>query len=237
MRRLPRLGAMLAALLLLATALHGLCRAPGFQLFGELVDRVETDERIVALTFDDGPREPYTRQILDVLQRHEARATFFVIGENAVKHPDLVRLAVARGHQIGNHSFSHSRLVLCSPAFALEELMLTDVLLREIGVRGPIRFRAPYGKKLFVLPLLLWITGRTHVLFDVIPDPPDYQRPEPEVLRDYVLEHVQPGSIVVLHDGGGPRGETVQAAEMIVAGLRARGFGLVTVDELLAQRP
>jgi len=231
-KRLPRIGALLAALLLLVVALHGLSRARGFQLFGEIIDRVETDEKLVALTFDDGPREPYTRQILDVLQRHGVKATFFVIGENAERHPGLVRLALSRGHQLGNHSYSHRRMVLCSAEFVCEEIERTDTLLRGLGVQGEIPFRAPYGKKLVVLPWVLSRMDRLHVLFDVVPDPPDYERPEPAVLRDYVVEHVRPGSIVVLHDGGGPRDETVAAVDLIVPALQAMGYRLVTVADL-----
>ena len=223
----------LLVLLVAAVVLHRVSKLQAWQLRGDLVHRVETAAPVVALTFDDGPREPDTRQILALLERLDVRATFFVLGENVERHPELVELALARGHQVANHSYSHARLVLRSADLVEREIRWTDDLLRPLGVPAPIRFRAPYGKKLLVLPWVLADLDKTHVTFDVVSTPGDYLSPPPAAIRDSVLARVRPGSIVVLHDGGGPRRATIAATAMIVTALRRRGYRFVTVDELL----
>src|SRR4029077_13079541 len=101
------------------------------QLFGDVFDRARTQERVLALTFDDGPREPDTRALLDVLDRERVRATFFMVGRAIERHPELAKDVVRRGHQVGNHSYSHARMVLVSTAFCREEITRTDALLRQ----------------------------------------------------------------------------------------------------------
>jgi peptidoglycan/xylan/chitin deacetylase (PgdA/CDA1 family) len=204
-------------------------RAP--PLLGSPVYRAEHGRAEVALTFDDGPRTPSTRQILDLLDRHGARATFFVVGRNAHRHPELVQEILARGHQVGNHGWSHARLVFRSAAVVREEIERTDQLLRELGVAGEIPFRAPHGRKLLTLPAVLAERRQLHVLFDVVPG--DWQGEPAEAVVERVLTEVRPGSIILLHDGGGDRRETVRATALLLPALAARGLSLVTVAELL----
>jgi len=119
-----------------------------FQLFGELTYQVETENKVIALTFDDGPTKNVD-QILPLLDKYKARATFFLIGNEIEKHPEEVKKLVEAGHQIGNHTYSHERMVLKSPSFIKKEIEKTDELIRKSGYKSEIDFRPPYGKNLW----------------------------------------------------------------------------------------
>jgi peptidoglycan/xylan/chitin deacetylase (PgdA/CDA1 family) len=205
-----------------------------FQFFGELVHRVETDEKVVALTFDDGPSPANTEAVLAVLARHHVKATFFMVGRNIEQHRALATRVLAEGHEAGNHSYSHKRLVFKSPAFVEAEISKTDTLLRELGVKGDIPFRSPFGKKLLVQPWVLSRQGKRNVLFDVVPD--DSATQDAELITRRVLDGTRPGSIILLHDGWAKKPGTLEATGRIIEGLQARGFRFVTVSELLARR-
>ncbi|HET9986126.1 MAG TPA: polysaccharide deacetylase family protein [Longimicrobiales bacterium] len=228
----PWVGA--AALLALLFGGWRLHRSRTYQLLGEIVPRVETTDSIVALTFDDGPWPPYTDSVLATLARKGVRATFFVIGQGLRDHPEAGRRIVAAGHELGNHSFSHRYMVFKSVGFAERELAQTDRLIRAAGHRGPIHFRAPYGRKLVLLPYVLWRSGRKDIMWDLEPD--SY----PEIARDsariveYVERRARPGSILLLHLFGRSHEAGRKALPAVIDRLRARGYRLTTVDELLA---
>lgn len=219
------------AVLGVVLGLWRLSNARTFQMFGELYRRVETPERVVALTFDDGPGPANTPQVLELLARHRVKATFFMVGRNIEQHRELAARVLAEGHQLGNHSYSHKRMVLRSPAFIEEELSRTDALLREVGVSGEILFRAPFGKKLFLLPWILSRQGRKHVTFDVVPD--DHATQDAALITSRVLEATRPGSIILLHDGWAAKPGTIEATGRIIESLKAQGYRFVTVSELL----
>ena len=203
-----------------------------FQLFGELHARVETPEKVVALTFDDGPKPGQTEAILDILKRHEVKASFFMVGKKIERHRELAARVLAEGHQLGNHSYSHRRLIFKSPSYIQEEIDKTDALLRGLGVEGEILFRAPFGKKLVVLPWLLSQGGRKHITFDVVPG--DDATQDVELLTSRVMESVRPGSIILFHDGGQDKPGTIQTTDLVIGRLREQGYRFVTVSELLA---
>ena len=227
-----RIAITVAVVLAILTGLWQLSRAKTFQVFGELYPRVETSEKVVALTFDDGPTPANTPAVLEVLARHDVKATFFMVGRNIAAHRDLAARVLAAGHQLANHSYSHVRLILHSPSFIRSEIDRTDALLREVGVKGEILFRAPYGKKLFVLPWLLSRAHRKHILFDVVPH--DHEIQDSALITSRVVEAARPGSIILLHDGGKPKPGTIEATDRIITSLQARGYRFVTVSELLA---
>lgn len=216
----------------LLVGLWQLSRSWTYQLFGELYPRVETSEKVVALTFDDGPRPGQTEEILGILKRHGVRASFFMVGRNIERNPELAARVLAEGHQLGNHSYSHHRLVLKSPSYVQEEIDKTDALLRGLGVQGEIYFRAPHGKKLVVLPWLLSRSGRKHITFDVVPR--DDATQDVGLLTSRVMESVKPGSIILFHDGGRDKPGTVQAVDLVLGKLKEQGYRFVTVSELLA---
>jgi peptidoglycan/xylan/chitin deacetylase (PgdA/CDA1 family) len=177
----------------------------------------------VALTFDDGPNPPYTGQILGILARYQVPATFFCVGLQAGAHPaDVARMAAA-GHDLGNHTWSHPFLPDLTRAQLAEQLDRTDeAVSRAAGGGEPGLFRPPYGSR--SPDVLRWLgeRGSPIVLWDV--DPSDWARPGPAVIAGRVLTQARPGTIVLLHDGGGDRSQTVAALPLVIEGLLDRGF-------------
>lgn len=204
-----------------------------FQVFGELVNQVDTTQKVVALTYDDGPNPPYTNQLLEILQRHQIKATFFVVGKAIEKHPETVQLLLSKGHELGNHSYSHKPLLFKKPGIIWSEIEKTDQILRQLGVKREIHFRAPYGRKLIALPYFLAKLRKKNILWDI--DSKDYQASNPEDIENFVLERVHPGSIILMHDGGGDRSRTVVATERLIEKLKEKGYRFKTVSELMRQ--
>jgi peptidoglycan/xylan/chitin deacetylase (PgdA/CDA1 family) len=227
------------AVVLLIGALDGLwwlVDARTYQLAGDLVWRVETQEPVIALTFDDGPESARVQPLLTVLSGLNVKATFFVIGESLAASPESGRQLVQAGHQLGNHSYTHDRMVFKSGDFYAREIEQTDAQIRAAGFEGPIVFRPPFTKKLLGLPLYLARNNRTSVTWDIEPDSDVATAGSAEKITAAVLEAARPGSIILLHPWYDSRGETMRAIGPIVSGLRERGFRFVTVNELLALR-
>lgn len=226
------------ALVLLLGTVYGLfhlSRSRTYQLMGQIVPRVETSGRIVALTFDDGPT-PAAAEVLETLRQKNVKATFFLIGAQIREHPDVARRIVEAGHQVGNHSWSHTRMVLKSPSFIASEIERTDESIRQVGYRGEIHFRSPYCKKLFGLPWYLARHRRKTITWDVDPESKaDVDRHTGRIVAD-VLSRTRPGSIILLHPMYKGREATRAAVGPIIDGLRARGYAFVTVDQLLAAK-
>ena len=221
------IGACLVAGLV---ALWPLSKARTFQMFGHVVTHVDTDKAVVALTLDDGPSRKHTAKVLDILAAKDAKATFFLTGHEALQNPDLTRQIVAAGHGIGNHSFSHDRLILKSPARIRTELADTDKAIRDAGYADAIPFRPPYGQKLFVLPWVLSEQDRPSIMWDTALA--DESLP-PEPLAAHIIAEAKPGSIIVLHVMYDSRENERAALGLIIDGLRDRGFEFVTVNALL----
>ena len=205
-----------------------------FQFFGSIVPRVETSQRLVALTFDDGPSRGQTDQILSVLDEMNVKATFFLTGAELERSMAEGQKIVAAGHELGNHSYSHKRMVLVSPSFVRSEIERTNLLIREAGYTGEIFFRPPYGKKLLVLPYFLSRTGRKTIMCDVEPDSyPEVAGASARII-EHVRERVRPGSIILLHVMYPSRIESLKSVRGLIESLRGDGYRFVTVSELLA---
>lgn len=229
-----RLGWSLLLVVLLCTGLWPLSSARRFQLFGELLWRGHTEEKVIALTFDDGPHAAGVGPLLDVLSDRGVHATFFVIGRDLKSAPELGRRLVEAGHELGNHTWSHQRMLLKSPAFIERELADTDAQIRAAGYTGPIHFRPPYGKRLFLLPWILSQQQRLTVMWDLEPESdPAIDGNTDAIVRD-VLERVQPGSILLLHPMYPSRAATLAAVPKIIDALQAQGWRFVTVSEMQA---
>jgi len=155
MRKLTISAVILVALGAVAVGLWEIGKSRTFQFFGTITARVETEEKIVALTFDDGPTPQFTDEILGILKEQDVKATFFLVGNALEKHLKEGRMIIAAGHEIGNHSYSHQRMMLVTPSFVKEEIMNTDQLIKREGYDKLPHFRPPYGKKLFTLPYYL----------------------------------------------------------------------------------
>lgn len=224
--------ALVAALLLLVgLGAYRLMNARTFQIAGQLTARVEIAEKVVALTFDDGPDE-HTREILDVLEAERVRATFFVVGSSLRDRPQDGRALVAAGHQLANHTYTHRRMVFVTPDTVADEVERTDALIRAAGQRGDIAFRPPTGKKLLTLPLYLAGHDRHTVMWDVEPD--SGRTPGPAQIVSEVREQVRPGSIVLLHPWYGSGANTRAALKGLIEAVHGQGYRFVTVSELLA---
>ena len=177
---------------------------------------------VVYLTFDDGPTPAYTPPILALLARYQARATFFVIGRNAAAYPELVRQEHAAGHGVGNHTWNHRRLTDLEGGRLGAEVDATSAVIgRATG--APVRcLRPPYATVDGASADRARARGLRLVLWDV--DSNDWRRPGAAAIAGRVLGRVRSGDVVLLHDGGGNRTQTVAALEQVLASLSARGF-------------
>jgi peptidoglycan-N-acetylglucosamine deacetylase len=190
--------------------------------------------REVALTFDDGPG-PYTREILRVLTRMHTPATFFVIGRWARAYPQLVAAEARAGCEVGDHTETHPPLALLSPAGQTAELTEAGEAIHDAGAPYPALFRPPYGS---FDQTTLGILRRQRMLMVLwSADTKDYTRPGVRRIVYTAVSGAQPGAIILMHDGGGDRTQTIAALPRIITRLRQRGFGLVTISQLIATDP
>ncbi len=190
--------------------------------------------RSVALTFDDGP-SPYTQRILDSLKRYDAKATFFTLGNQLREHPLPLQRAVAEGHSIANHTWNHSDLTTLAPRDVRSQISDENVGLQRAGIPRPRLFRPPYGAYDEQTLRVARDLGMLTVLWTI--DSNDYKATDPRAMADAVLADVQPGAIILMHDGGGDRTVTSRALPLIVRGLRERRYRMVTVPKLLIDNP
>jgi peptidoglycan/xylan/chitin deacetylase (PgdA/CDA1 family) len=209
---------------------HGMADAATWAALdiAQLPERTAAGEPIVYLTFDDGPDGRYTPQILDLLDRYNAQATFFVLGEQAQFFPDLIRTEAQAGHYVANHGFAHHAFDDLSRDELYREIQKTERLLREaagdlFAWDGDVHFvRPPYGLTDASTQEHAGEFGYVVVMWDV--DSHDWQLPGATQIAWNVLNYVQPGDIVLMHDGGGDRSQTVLALEMILQELSAAGY-------------
>lgn len=200
----------------------------------DTVVSVRTTRRAVALSFDDGPSERYTPDVLDILRRFGAKATFFDEGSSVVERPDLVRRTVAEGHEVGNHTFTHPDLPPLAYADVVTEVERTSVALRDAGVDAVPLFRPPRG--LFDQEAAEAVRSTSHLTvgWDVCLERFLSRHGDDAAAVAAALDRVRPGSIVLAHDGGDPdRSRTVATLPAFLAGLRARGYEVVTITNLL----
>ncbi|HEY7184493.1 MAG TPA: polysaccharide deacetylase family protein [Blastocatellia bacterium] len=232
-KRAKAVLATVVVVIAVAAAAFQISKSRTFQFFGEIIPRVNTRQKIVALTFDDGPLPGVTEEVLSVLDEEGVKATFFVVGSELERHLEEGRKIVAAGHELGNHSYSHKRMVLKTPSFIESEIERTDRLIRQAGYQSTIHFRPPYGKKLILLPYFLSRTSRKTITWDVEPD--SY----PEVAADsnkiiaHVMEKAGPGSIILLHVMYKSRNESRKEVKGVITGLKGEGYSFKTVSQML----
>lgn len=213
--------------------LLNLINARSFQFFGGLVNKVDTDEKVVALTFDDGPTEQ-TGKILRILEEAGIKATFFVNGNHIEQHFEEAKKIVESGHELGNHTYSHQRMIFKSPSFIEEEIEKTDELIRQAGYTGDIHFRPPNGKKLLFLPYYLSKHNRKTIMWNMEPDSYPELAADSEKIIAYVTENIEPGSIILLHVMfDNEKRESLESIKGIVSALKEKGYSFKTVSELI----
>lgn len=193
---------------------------------------VETKAPIVALTFDDGPSPTYTPEILSLLSRYHAQATFFALGYQVRAYPEVVREIVAQGSEVESHDYDHANLAPLGTNAIRRHIVMGAEAIRAVVGKTPRFFRPPYGNMPTRVRAVVTSEGETPVLWDI--DTMDWARPGSGRIAARVLGHVRPGDIVLFHDGGGDRSETVAALKIILPALRARGLRPVTLESLLA---
>ncbi|MEN6302301.1 MAG: polysaccharide deacetylase family protein, partial [Armatimonadia bacterium] len=192
-------------------------------------------EKLVALTFDDGPWPGQTLKILATLRKHRARATFFVLGKLARAHPDVARQIVANDCEIGIHSWGHANLARQAPGTVISDMARCQRELEKITGQSVRIMRPPYGALSSRTSAAIRGTGLRIVLWSV--DTNDWRRPGANVIYSRIMRGARNGAIILCHDGGGSRSGTIEAVARAVPALQARGYKLVTVSELLGLHP
>ncbi len=220
------IGLLLTVILAFGT--YKLMNARTYQLFGEITTHVETNEKVVALTFDDGPTKN-VNELLPLLDHYHVKATLFLIGKEIEENPEEAQKIVKAGHQIGNHTYSHQPMVFKSQSFIKEEIEKTDQFIQSIGYTDAITVRPPYSKKLIGFPYYLNKNKRDTITWNLEPDT-YYSTAKDKI--NYVMDNIQPGSIILMHPMYDDTGNELQAIEGILQELTNDGYRFVTVNEL-----
>ncbi len=238
--------ALLAAVV--AFEAYEFAESPSSQIFGKTLVRGPMNERVVALTYDDGPNPPYTGEILRVLRAERVRATFFVVGQAVQAYPQVVRDELRDGDALGNHTWDHDHLVLDDVPGLRETLGRTDAAIFAATGEHTRIMRPPYGGRDWLVLDEVRKLGYTPVMWSV-PLAKDWEYPPARVIAQRVLRYVGDGSIIVLHDGNRgvicapgrvaahvcDRSGDVGATRLIVEELKRQGYRFVTIPELLQE--
>ncbi|MCM8556897.1 polysaccharide deacetylase family protein [Sphingomicrobium sediminis] len=222
------IGLLVIALLLIA--FRELVRARCFAFGIPVVCKVETERPLVALTFDDGPTPSGTDYVLRVLEEKDVRATFFLIGGMVDRNPQAARAIFEAGHEIGNHSYYHDRMIGVRKRPYIDELLRTEASLRAAGVETANVFRPPYGVKFLGLAGAVHASSMTMVTWDIEEPVTD----DPEEYAAMIAEAVEPGSIILVHPMYGANEVAREALPILIDRVRARGFELVSAGDLMA---
>ena len=209
-----------------------------FPQFPTLYHQGQGGEHQVVLTFDDGPDPTWTPKILDILKAANVKAAFFVVGKNAENYPALVRRIVDEGHEIGNHTYYHPNLAVCWPEHIRLELNATQLLLESITGRATTLFRPPYAadtspSQLSELTPLQIAQDLDYLVVLENIDPQDWARPGADIILQRIKQQRRDGNIILLHDAGGDRSQTVEALPRILEWLHVRGDTVVSLSTLL----
>jgi peptidoglycan/xylan/chitin deacetylase (PgdA/CDA1 family) len=211
--------------------------APTGQWFGRAFHAGQRESKQIALTFDDGPNDPHTLTLLEVLAKHNVRATFFLIGRYVRQRPDIVAATVKQGHVIGNHTFTHPLLIFePSSGIRREILQCGDAIREAVGEQSNL-FRPPWGgRRLGVFPLVRRL-GLEPTMWNVTGY--DWNAPSSDYIEQKVTRRIRGGGeVVLLHDGshaafGTDRSRTVQAVDRMIARYHAEGYQFVTIPEMM----
>ena len=209
---------------------------PSSQLYGKNFNGLEPGRKTLALTYDDGPNDPWTLTLLEVLQKHRVRATFFMLGRNIRKRPEIARAVAQAGHAIGNHTFTHPNLIFAGTARLRRELEETTKAIEEATGERPSLFRPPFGgrrpgtfavaRELKMVPVMWRVTCY------------DWSAKSHQQILQHARRQIRGGEVILLHDGGHlrmgqDRGATVRATDELIAEYKEHGFSFVTVPEMM----
>jgi peptidoglycan-N-acetylglucosamine deacetylase len=215
------------------------CMAPRGQWYGRTFIGLQPESRQLALTYDDGPNDPHTLRLLDVLAKHNVKATFFLIGRFVKQRPDIARELISAGHVVGNHTFSHPNLIFATAEQTRTELTACKQALNDAVGEHSRLFRPPFGgrrpstlriaRTLGLEPVMWSVTG-----WDWKGKPADY-------VESKVRQQVRGGDVILLHDSshaafGADRSQTVIATDHLIARYRSEGFEFVTIPQMMENK-
>jgi peptidoglycan/xylan/chitin deacetylase (PgdA/CDA1 family) len=235
------LGPVLAATAAAAAALTAgyQSMAPTGQWYGRTFTGLPRGTRQLALTYDDGPNDPHTQRLLEVLAKHEVRATFFLIGRYVRQHPEIAREVVKAGHIVGNHTFGHPLLTFKSAAEIRQELSDCRSALQDaIGEHSSL-FRPPFGGRRPAVLRIARELGLAPIMWNVTGF--DWTAPPSAVIEKKVAKQIRGGDVILLHDGGhkqmgADRSQTVQATDHLITKYKSEGYEFVTIPQMMKKR-
>jgi peptidoglycan/xylan/chitin deacetylase (PgdA/CDA1 family) len=204
------------------TSRQGGARPQGAKAPAKPVYFIDNGPKTVALTIDDGPSPVYTPQILQLLEQLRVTATFSMVGRNVVRYPEIAREVAAAGHLIANHTWSHADLAALPPAAVPDEIARAEDAIHQATGQRPTIFRAPYG--IWSPVVLGYCAAQGLTPLDWSVDPRDWARPGVPAIVTDILRTTRPGSIILEHDGGGDRSQTVAALKVVLPRLLHEGF-------------
>ena len=210
--------------------------APTGQWFGPTFTGTKSSSKKLALTYDDGPNDRYTSELLDILAKHNVRATFFLIGKHVKERPDIARAVAEAGHIVGNHTFTHPNLIFSSATKTREELQQCQEAIGEaVGAHSNL-FRPPFGgRRPQTLKIARELELRT-VMWNITGW--DWSGKPSSYIEDRVSRYVRGGNVILLHDGGhvalgADRSQTIIATDRLIARYKAQGYEFLTIPEMM----
>jgi len=215
---------------------------PQSRLHGQIISRIEPtknsnmNNKIAYLTFDDGPNIAFTSQLLRILSNYGVKATFFLVGENIMRAPDMVKRILEEGHSIGNHSFNHSTLILRGKRYIITQVEKCEDIIISTGGKKPYLFRFPHGFRDFRSIRIVRGLGYKIVSWSVMPM--DWLSIDAEKIERYVISNTSDGDIILLHDGyevkpAPDRSQMMKALPHIIEGLKKRGFTFKRLEDVI----
>jgi peptidoglycan/xylan/chitin deacetylase (PgdA/CDA1 family) len=213
--------------------------APTGQWFGQTFTGLARGSRQMALTYDDGPNPVHTPRLLEVLAKHNVRATFFLIGRHVEQHPEIVRDLVQAGHVVGNHTFTHPLLTFKSEAEIRQELIQCRSALQETVGEPAELFRPPFGGRRLAVLRVARALGLEPVMWNVTGY--DWSAPPAAVIERKVTKQIRGGDVILLHDGGhkqagADRSQTVIATDHLIARYKSEGYDFLTVRQMMGSK-
>ena len=210
--------------------------SPTGQWYGKTFTGAARSTHQIALTYDDGPNDPHTQRLLEVLASHSVHATFFLIGRYVQRHPEIVREIAQAGHVVGNHTFTHPLLTLKSEAEIRQELSACRAALQDVIGAHSNLFRPPFGGRRPAVLRIARELGLEPIMWNVTGY--DWNAPPAAVIERKVAKQIYGGDVVLLHDGGhkqigADRSQTVIATDRLIARLKAKGFEFVTASQMM----
>ena len=195
---------------------------------GKLFYKKHTNQKEIALTFDDGPDNIFTPKIIKILKEYKIHATFFLLGKNIGRNPEIVKELIKQKHEIGNHSFSHKTLIFKTPKFIKSEIERTDLILRESGLGKTQLFRPPYGRYSLALLFILRKMKKKMILWNI--GPKDFKAKSSNEIISKIEKKLKPGSIIVLHEKSGEK--TIKALNILIPRLLNQKYQFKTISDL-----